>query len=39
MKELICWLQNEAILTEAELAVLELIAIGTDYEAIAFSIN
>jgi DNA-binding NarL/FixJ family response regulator len=33
------WLQNEAILTEAELAVLELIAIGTDYEAIASSLQ
>jgi DNA-binding NarL/FixJ family response regulator len=31
------WLQHEAILTEAELAVLELIAIGTDYDAVASS--
>ena len=32
-------LQPEAILTEAELAVLELIAIGTDYQAIASSLD
>jgi anaerobic magnesium-protoporphyrin IX monomethyl ester cyclase len=31
--------QSEAILTEVELAVLELIAIGTDYEAIASSLG
>ena len=32
-------LQPEAILTAAELAVLELIAIGTDYSAIASSLG
>ncbi len=31
--------QHEAILTEAELAVLELIAIGTDYDAVASSLG
>ena len=31
--------QPQANLTEAELAVLELIAIGTDYEAIPFSLQ
>ena len=31
--------QSEAILTEAELAVLELIAIGTDYDAVASSLQ
>lgn len=32
-------MRTEAILTEAELAVLELIAIGTDYQAIASSLD
>ncbi len=32
-------LQHEAILTAAELAVLELIALGTDYEAVASSLQ